>query len=351
MGFAGAALCQVIGIQQSSVTGCAQNPAASSDTAAAQSNQSASDVDGGTGPGARDYKDGAANLNPVSHPTSQYQYDYYRDSSDNQVSTVTSLSNVTVGKTTFTLRRESVTAHGPQGDEASEATVVSGYEKPWKWLLVGGGIGVIRTEDGSSSLAGSLTSTLDLRNMSITIGAARGLLEANAQTISNHIMQTDLSFSMWDGLGDHLGTDVEFHHRMFSDGNSENDLSIAPEYSIKVLKTKLAVGWTLEYADFAQPTKLGYYAPQGLLSNQPAVTWKFDRGGFYGMVKVGLMRTFWLYQSQWMPSFSGSAAAAFGRRLSERTAAEWYLTAGRDSLGMPAAWSSMNTGLKLNYNF
>jgi len=37
--------------------------------------------------------------------------------------------------------------------------------------------------------------------------------------------------------------------------------------------------------------------------------------------------------------------------LSERTAVEYYLTAGSDALGMPAAWSSMNTGFKLNYSF
>ena len=290
-------------------------------------------------------------LEHPGHPASQFQFDYYRDSDHNSISTLTSLTNVSVGKATFTLRREKVSARGPQGEEGSEGTVVSGFGKPWKWLLLGGGIGVIRTEDGSSSLAGSLTSSVNVRSMSITVGASRGLLEANAQTIRNHVMQTDFSVSIWDDITERLGTDVEFHHRIFSDGNSENDFSFAPEYSINIRKTKLALDWSFEYANFAQPTTLGYYAPQGLLTNQPAITWKFDRAGYYGLLKVGLGRAIHLYQAQWTPAFSGTGIAALGRRLSKRAALELYLTAGRDALGMPSTWSSMNTGFKLNYSF
>jgi hypothetical protein len=285
------------------------------------------------------------------HPTSGFQFDYYRDSGGNGVFTLTSLTEVSVGPATFTLRREKVAASGPHGDEGSEATAVSGYGKPWNWLLVGGGIGVIRTQDGSSSLAGSLTSSIDVASMSITLGASRGLLEANAQTIAHHVMQTDLNVSIWDDITDDLGTDVEFHHRIFSDGNSENDFSLDPQYSIKIWKTKLALDWSFEYANFARPTTLGYYAPQGLLTDEPAISWKFDRAGYYGLFKVGAGRMFDLYQSQWKPSFSGTGVAAFGKRLSERIVAECYLTAGRDALGVPSAWSSMNTGFKLNYSF
>jgi hypothetical protein len=284
-------------------------------------------------------------------PASQFQFDYYQDSAHNSIFTLTSLTNVSVGGATFTLRREKVSARGPQGEEGSEATVVSGYGKPWKWLLVGGGIGVIGTEDGSSSLAGSLTSSVTMGSMSITLGAARGLLEANAQTIRNHVMQNDLNLSIWKDVTEQLGADVEFHHRIFSDGNDENDFALVPQYWIKIGKTNLVLDWSFEYADFAQPTTLGYYAPQGLLSNQPAVSWKFDHAGYYGLLKVGVGRMFHLYQSQWMPSFAGTGVAAFGRRLSERSAVEWYLTAGRDSLGIPSAWNSMNTGFKLNYSF
>jgi hypothetical protein len=32
-------------------------------------------------------------------------------------------------------------------------------------------------------------------------------------------------------------------------------------------------------------------------------------------------------------------------------ALEGYVTAGGNSLGVPAGWNSMNTGLKLNYSF
>jgi len=287
----------------------------------------------------------------VGRPRSQFQFDYYRDSGGSQIVTMTSLTDVRVGQATFTLRREKVTAHGTGGAEGSEATVVSGYGKPWKWLLVGGGIGVIRTRDGSSSPAGSLTSSMNVGSMSITLSGARGLLQANNQTIRNHVMQNDFAVSVWDDITDHLGADLELHYRIFSDGNHENDFSFAPQYSIDIRKTKLALGWSLEYADFAKPTSLGYYAPRGLLSNQPTVSWKFDRAGYYGLLKVGLGRAFRLYESQWMPAFSGTGAAALGKRLTERTVAEWYLTAGRDALGMPTTWSSMNTGFKLNYSF
>jgi hypothetical protein len=286
-----------------------------------------------------------------NHPLSEFQFDYYRDSANNRVFTLTSLTDVTVGKETFTLRREKVAASGPQGDESSEATVVSGYGKPWTWLLAGGGIGVIHTKDGSSSLAGSLTSSVNWKSISMTLTASRGLLEVNAQTISNHVMQTDLSLSIWDDITDKIGTDLEFHHRMFSDGNSENDFLLAPQYSFTIRKTKLALAWNFEYADFARPSTLGYYAPQGLLSNQPAVSWNFDRAGYYGLLKISLGRNFWLYKTQWAPAFAGTGVAAFGKRLSERAVGEWYLTAGRDALGMPSTWSSMNTGLKLNYSF
>jgi hypothetical protein len=288
---------------------------------------------------------------PQRRPPTQLQFDYYRDSDGNQVSTLTSLTNASVGKATFTLRREELSAHGLHGEDGSDATVVSGYGKPWKWLLVGGGIGVIDTDDGSSSLAGSLLSTATVGSMAITLGASRGLLEATAQTISHHVMQTDIYASLWDDLTDKLGTDVELHHRIFSDGNSENDFSVAPEYSIEIRKIKLALDWTLEYANFARPTTLGYYAPQGLLSNEPAISWKFDRAGYYGLLKVGMTRAYRMYQSQWMPSFNGTGVAALGKRLSERMVVECYVTVGRNSLGVPAGWNSMNTGFKLNYSF
>jgi hypothetical protein len=288
---------------------------------------------------------------PQRHPPTQLQFDYYRDSDGNQVSNLTSLINATIGKTTLTLRREEVAARGLHGDDGSDATVVSGYGKVWNWLLVGGGIGVIDTNDGSSSLAGSLLSTATAGNLEITMGAARGLLEATAETISHHVMQTDLYMTLWDDITDDLGSDVELHHKIFSDGNSENDFSVAPEYSFAIRKIKLTLDWTLEYQSFAQPTKLGYYAPQGLLSNEPSISWKFDRAGYYGLLKVGMTRAYQLYQSQWMPSFNGTGVAAIGKRLTERIALEGYVTAGRNSLGVPAGWNSMNTGLKLNYSF
>jgi hypothetical protein len=286
-----------------------------------------------------------------NHPTSEFLFDYYRDSAGNHVFTVTSLTDVSVGEATFTLRQEKVAAQGPKGDEGSEATVLSGYGKPWKWLLVGAGIGVINTEDGFNNLMGSLASTVNLDGKEITLGAARSLLEVNTQTIRNHVMQTDLKVTTWQQFTDHLGAEIEFHHRIFSDGNSENDFSFAPEYSINIWKTKLGLDWSFEYADFAKPTDLGYYAPQGLLSNQPAVSWNFNRAGYYGLLKVGVGRMFWLYRSQWTPGLAGTGVAAFGKRLSERASAEWYLTAGRDALGMPTTWNSMNTGFKLNYSF
>ncbi len=284
-------------------------------------------------------------------PTSQFQFDYYRDSGGTRVLTLTSLTDVSVGKATFTLRREKVAVRDPQGDEGSEATIVSGYGKPWKWLLVGGGIGVIRTQDGSSSLAGSLRSSVNVGTMSITLSAERGLVEGGTQTIRNHLMQTDFGVSIWDDITDHLGAEVEFHHGIFSDGTSENDFSFAPEYSIDVWKTKLALEWDFDYANFTTPTTLGYYAPGGLLSNQPAISWNFDRAGYYGLIKAGVMRSYDLYESKWSPGFSGTGVAALGKRLSERLALECYVTAGRDALGMPATWSSINTGFKLNYSF
>lgn len=283
-------------------------------------------------------------------PVSQFQFDYYRDSDQNSISTLTSLTDVSVGKATFTLRREKVSARGPQGGEGSEATVVSGYGKPWKWLMLGGGIGVVGTRDGSGSLAGSLTSIAYVKSMSITFVAARGLLEANAQTIRNHVMQSDFNVSIWDDITDHLGAYLDLHHRIFSDGNSQNDFSLSPDYSIDVWKTKVDLDWNFEYADFAKPTTL-YYSPHGLLSSQPEVGWKFDRAGYYGLLKVGMRRSFYVYQSTWMPSFSATGAAAIGKRLSERAALEWYLTTGRNSLGVPSAWNSMNTGFKINYSF
>ena len=305
----------------------------------------------GDGPSAGDAQAAAPLWVPSRRPTSDFQFDYYRDSDGNNISTLTSQSTVSVGRATFTLMHQEVDASGAHGSEGSEATVISGYGKLRNWLLVGGGLGVIYTMDGSSSMAGSLTSTINFKSISITMGLARGLLEATAQTISAHVMQTDFNASIWDSLTDHLGADIELHHRILSDGNSENDFSIAPDYSFDVWKTKLALDWALEYANFAQPTKLGYYAPQGLLSTQPSLTWKFDKAGYYGMLKIGVGRKFQMQQSQWMASFAGTAVAAIGKRLSERVAAEVYLIAGRDAMGVPAAWNSMNSGFKLNYSF
>ena len=285
-------------------------------------------------------------------PRWDQRFDYFRDTDKARVFTLTSELNFAFDKFLFTLHRDLVQARDPNGFESSASTALSAYRKFSKSFGAGAGFGIIRTINGWSTFVWSLQGDTEIGGFDLGLSLSKAALASTAETIRNHVTQTDLGLSISRDLVENLGTSFEFHRRIFSDRNSGIEIQFSPEYAIDMGKTKLGLGYSFHYFSYARSNverSLGYYAPQGLISNEGVVNWNFDWNSYYGSIELSLGRSVHTVRTEDPNSFSGSGTIAIGRRLPGGLLLESYIAAEKDALGIPSGWGSFGTGLRLNY--
>jgi hypothetical protein len=104
------------------------------------------------------------------------------------------------------------------------------------------------------------------------------------------VWQTDFGLSASYKSTERLSSELEFHHKLYSDRNSSNELEWSPQYLFDLLDGKLAVGYRFAYSGFAKNTDNGYWAPQLTLSHNAFAYWSYDWTKGYGRLELELGR-------------------------------------------------------------
>ncbi len=295
-----------------------------------------------------DSKDSAQDAE-LDHPTLLSQFDYYSDSDHYLNLTTTSLATAPFHGFMVSLRRDWVQASDLSGAEAAEMTVLAFNEEFSEFWGIGGGFGQARSLDGNDPV-GSIQSHLNFGGASLTGTIAHDLLAESAQSLRANVRRTDLGLSFSDDLSEHLSTELELHHKTYSDHNTSNELEFSPQYKFDVWASQLALGYRFNYIGFSQNTENGYWAPERSLSNGLAGNWTFDWNRIFGRGELGLGYDL-LRQSGASngPAGSGidlSASMALGIRPIPGTELQFYL-----STEQSAGWNSIASGLSLKYTF
>ena len=282
-------------------------------------------------------------------PGLETRVDRETDSDRNDTITTSTVASAFVGDYLIGLRKDVVAAHDPLGSERAEASLISIHKDLSETFALSGAFGSYRTLR-YNDFVGSFQAQWHAGDWSISAGIARDLLAKSAQSIRSNIRQTDFGLTASYDLTKHLSSDFEFHHRIYSDGNSSNDLAFSPVYEFALEKSQFDVGYSFNYRSFAMKANHGYYDPRRLMSNGLTATWKFDREQYYGNFEA----------SEGHADIKGAAGglgaansamctsivATMGLRPSKDVSVEGYW-GGEWS----AAWSSNALGLKIRYSF
>ncbi|MGA9724071.1 MAG: hypothetical protein WBQ86_16545 [Candidatus Binatus sp.] len=292
---------------------------------------------------------GATDAHQDDRPTLSSQFDYYSDSEHYVNLTTTSIATAFSDGVMMSLRRDWVQSEAPGEVQAAEITTL-GFSKDFsEQLSVGGGFGSARAMR-STDLVGSLAAHFSYRGATVTATIARDTLLESARTMAANIRQTDFGLSLSDDLSEHISTDAEAHHHIYTDGNSSNDFALSPQYSFDLAGIKLETGYRFNYTGFAHNAPSGYWTPQRALSNEMFSALTFDRAWIYGHSELGLnydlVRESGPLSNGPSSGPGASAAFALGIRPVKGTELETYWT-GTGSAG----WNSMNFGLSLKYIF
>ncbi len=282
-------------------------------------------------------------------PTLVKRFDLYNDSEHYQRLTASTSLGVTTHDFTLTLRKDTVFASDRLGAERSEATLFSIQRDLGEQFGIGGGFGTVANSQWTD-LVGSLRMHADFGRATIEASLSRDMLASSAQEIRTNIRQTDFSVSASDPFTDRFSSDVEFQHRIYSDGNNSNEFEFSPGYSLALPNGKLVVGYTFNYQGFARNTNNGYWAPQLALSNDASIAWTFDWIDTYGRIELsggrGIVRVSSPEANGQSSGYDAGAKAVLGFRLTRNLLVEYYWS-GTAS----AQWSSTSTGLGLTYTF
>jgi len=322
---------------------------AKSESAGSDKDSDCSDDDSADDDDKDDSKDEAADAELDDRPTLLSQFDYYSDSEHYVNLTTTSIATAPFHGFMVSLRRDWVQAEAPSEVQAAEITTLA-FSKDFseRWGI-GGGLGNARAMQ-SNDPVGSFAAHFNYAGATVTTMIAREMLMASAKTLAANIRQTDFGLSFSDDLSEHISTDAEAHHHIYTDGNSSNDFALTPQYTFELAGSKLEVGYRFSYTAFAHSAQSGYWAPQSALSNGIFSALTFDRVWIYGHSELGFS-----YDAvrETEPLSNGpssgpgvSAAFALGLRPVRGIELETYWT-GNGSVG----WNSMNFGLSLKYIF
>ena len=294
--------------------------------------------------------------NEVAHPPVvkdgpglETRVDSETDTDRNDTITTSTVARAYVGDYLVGLRQDVVAAHDPVGNERAEASLISIHKDLSETFALNGAFGTYQTLH-YKDLVGSFQAQWHAGDLSISAGVARDLLAKSAQSIRSNIRATDFGLIASYDFTKHLSSDFEFHHRIYSDGNSSNDFAFSPVYEFAFEKSQFDVGYSFNYKSFAMKAENGYYDPRRLISNGVTATWKFDYDGYYGNVEG----------SEGHADIKGAAGglgaansamctsivATLGLRPRKDVNVEGYF-GGEWS----AAWSSNALGLKIRYSF
>ena len=282
-------------------------------------------------------------------PGLETRVDRETDSDRNDTIMTSTVASAYVGDYLVGLRKDVVAAHDPVGNERAEASLISIHKGLSETFALSGAFGTYQTLH-YKDLVGSFQAQWHAGDWSISAVIARNMLATSAQSIRSNIRQTDFGMIASYDLTKHLSSDFEFHHRIYSDGNSSNDLAFSPVYEFAFEKSQFDVGYSFNYKSFAMKAENGYYDPRRLISNGLTATWKFDHDGYYGNVEA----------SEGHADIKGAAGglgaansamctsmvATLGLRPRKDVSFEGYF-GGEWS----AAWSSNALGLKIRYSF
>jgi hypothetical protein len=284
-----------------------------------------------------------------NRPALETRIDRYRDSDHNDTLTTTSILSAPLGEYFVTVRREAVQAHDPLGAERVEASVISIHKDLSETFALSGGFGSYRT-NRYDDFAGSVEAHWNIADWSISASIARDLLVKSAQSIRSNIRQTDLGLIASYDLTKQLSSDFEFHHKLYSDGNSSNELTFSPVYEFALERSQLDFGYSFNYQSFALAANHGYYDPRRLISNGLTGTWKFDRERYYGNFEASEGYADIKGASGGLGAANSaictSVVATLGLRPGKDTSVEGYWSGERS-----AVWSSSALGVRIRYSF
>jgi hypothetical protein len=282
-------------------------------------------------------------------PGLETRVDRETDSDGNDTITTSTVASTFVGDYLVGLRKDVVAAHDPLGSERAEASLISIHKDLSETFALSGAFGSYRTLN-YNDFVGSFQAQWHAGDWSISAGITRDLLAKSAQSIRSNIRQTDFGLIASYDLTKHLSSDFEFHHRIYSDGNSSNDLAFSPVYEFALEKSQFDVGYSFNYRSFAMKAEHGYYDPRRLISNGLIATWKFDHDGYYGNVEASEGRADIKGASGGLGAANSamctSMVATLGLRPRKDMVVEGYW-GGEWSAG----WSSNALGLKIRYSF
>jgi len=282
-------------------------------------------------------------------PGVETRVDRETDSDGNDTIATSTIASAFVGDYLVSLRKDVVAAHDPLGSERAEASLISIHKDLSETFALSGAFGSYRTLR-YDDFVGSMVARWHAGDWSISASIARDLLAKSAESIRSNIRQTDFGLSASYDLTKHISSDFEFHRRLYSDGNSSNDLGFSPVYEFALDKSQFDLGYSFNYRSFARAANHGYYDPRRLISNGLTATWKFDRDGYYGNFEASEGHAD-IKGASGGPGAPNSAmctsvVATMGLRPRKDVSVEGYW-GGEWS----AAWSSNALGLKIRYSF
>jgi hypothetical protein len=285
---------------------------------------------------------------PDAPPTLEQNLNLYQDSEHYVTLTSTSVLTAAVHQFDISLRKDSIIADDLQGSQNAESNVISIHRDLSEQFGLGGGLGS-STSLRSSDVVGSFSAHANVASLSVDANVTHDRMLNNAEEIRSNVRQTDFNMVSSADFSSRLSSSGEFHHKEFSDGNHDNELTFGPQYGFHVESGKLAFGYGLTYMAFARGTTDGYWAPQYLLQHDLSATWSFDWVDTYGIftISAGHQSVRANGEDTQGPSSSGyeySTTAAIGTRPIPGTIIEYYW-----NLNSSPKWNSTSIGLKLTY--
>lgn len=275
--------------------------------------------------------------------------DFYRDTQGYRTATISSHNHLLVDNFVLDLTNDTVAASDAAGSVRSEQTLFSFLGNLNEHLALGGGFGTVYSQ-GWNLPIGSLKTVINLADATLEAGISRSLLAISADTIRNHVMQTDASVSLSYAFNDNFAPSLEFHHIDYSDHNSSIGVEFTPQYTFHLKASQLQLGYDFNYQSFATNPNAGYWAPQRLIANKLTGAWKFDRGFYFGRIE-GSVGPESAHQSDSQPGspqggFATSASALLGIRPSENMVFECNFAGDRSP-----GWNSTEVGFSIKYFF
>jgi hypothetical protein len=299
---------------------------------------------------------GGADDDDSPHPGIQLQREHYADSDHKVLDSETLATTQWLGNFLATYTLDAARASDRDGYARADTSTVALHRDFGDGLSLDMALGDFRTLE-EDSWSGSIEGGLNLNDLSITTGIARGTIDAlTAQAMRLNLRQTDFLADVSDSIFENVTADLEGHHLEFTDGNRANQLSLSTKYDFGDEADGLSVGYQLNYAAFAITANDGYWSPRFLLSHEAVVKWAGRWRNLYGKVELSggyqAVATQDRVESESGDAYGGgsgydvSASATVGASLRPNTRVEYSLS-GERSVG----WSSAASVMNLRFNF